>query len=247
MSVSTLPASWQPIEESLADFRLEFVGFEHQMDDLLEDLERLRTELGRKANEVERQRAQVVHRERQLDEQRLENEQITQQLQQQETQLALAIRELQELKRNLASAPAPESGPQEVELLARQKRSEEERWREAERERVELEAELEMVRVRATELNEQLAEQRREAAEQRQQLTEELRQLRKLFESQSARLSAPVVTAEPTTPKPPVEAAERQTPEVPFASDPVVSSVMAQFAKLQQDVAGRRKKNKQQP
>ena len=104
-----------------------------------------------------------------------------------------------------------------------------------ERERVELESELELVRTRATELQEVVNQQRRELVEQRADITTELRLLRELveqrpqhaeFESEDEALVAAASHSEPLGSSP----------------DPVVSSVMAQFARLQKDVAQRRKK-----
>jgi chromosome segregation ATPase len=113
------------------------------------------------------------------------------------------------------------------------------RLAEAKREQVELESELELVRTRATELQEVVNQQRRELVEQRADVTTELRLLRELVEQrphhageeyepeeESALVGASSRSAEPTGPAP----------------DPVVSSVMAQFARLQKDVAQRRKK-----
>jgi DNA repair exonuclease SbcCD ATPase subunit len=108
---------------------------------------------------------------------------------------------------------------------------------ELERERVELEAELELVRTRATELQEVVNQQRRELIEQRADVTTELRLLRELVEARPARQIEEYQPDE----EPALVAAGRAEPAGP-APDPVVSSVMAQFARLQKDVAQRRKK-----
>jgi chromosome segregation ATPase len=117
-------------------------------------------------------------------------------------------------------------------------------------ERAELEAELELVRTRAMELQETVAQQKRELSGQRDELQAELKLLRQLIEQQSD-LMASAERPEPTNvtltrtgppvslPRPsarPVE--EDRTPP----ADPVVSSVMAQFARLQKDVSQRRQK-----
>ncbi len=109
-----------------------------------------------------------------------------------------------------------------------------------ERERPELEAELELVRTRAAELQETVNTQRRELTEQRGELASELRLLRELVEqnadrfARSAEDSGDLVCAS-TDGRGPADADEA-------TADPVISSVMAQFARLQKDVAQRRKK-----
>ena len=106
-----------------------------------------------------------------------------------------------------------------------------------ERERLELESELELVRTRATELQEVVNQQRRELVEQRADVTTELRLLRELVEQRPSR-SVPEYEPEE---EPALVGAGARGDSGPTA-DPVVSSVMAQFARLQKDVAQRRKK-----
>jgi len=105
-----------------------------------------------------------------------------------------------------------------------------------ERERVELESELELVRTRATELQEVVNQQRRELVEQRADVTTELRLLRELVEQRQALAPDEFPSDEAL-----VASAAHSEP-AGAAPDPVVSSVMAQFARLQKDVAQRRKK-----
>ena len=100
-----------------------------------------------------------------------------------------------------------------------------------EREREALEAELELVRNRAAELNETVAEQQRAITDQKTELSTELQQLRLLVEKQADLFATRVEERERAAP-----AAEPETKEQPPAADPVVNSVMAQFAKLQRDV-----------
>jgi chromosome segregation ATPase len=109
---------------------------------------------------------------------------------------------------------------------------------EIERERVELESELELVRTRATELQEVVNQQRRELVEQRADITTELRLLRELVEQKREHAG---MEFEPDEDAALVGAASRGDAGS-SAPDPVVSSVMAQFARLQKDVASRRKK-----
>jgi chromosome segregation ATPase len=112
-----------------------------------------------------------------------------------------------------------------------------------ERQRAELESELELVRTRSAELQETVNQQRRALADQRDELTAELRLLRELVE-QRAELHAAQPANEPVVPtiaiRPPTPAAAAAESQAP--ADPVVNSVMAQFARLQKDVAQRRQK-----
>jgi DNA repair exonuclease SbcCD ATPase subunit len=106
-----------------------------------------------------------------------------------------------------------------------------------ERERVELESELELVRTRATELQEVVNQQRRELVEQRADITTELRLLRELVEQHKH-----IRIEEPAEEEPALVGAAGRGDSLASPPDPVVSSVMAQFARLQKDVAQRRKK-----
>jgi SMC interacting uncharacterized protein involved in chromosome segregation len=105
-----------------------------------------------------------------------------------------------------------------------------------EREREALEVELELVRSRAAELNETVVEQQREIAEQKSELSTELQQLRRLVEKQADLIADRATPSEGEAARP-----AEPAPEVTQPNDPVVNSVMAQFAKLQKDVAQRRR------
>ena len=108
----------------------------------------------------------------------------------------------------------------------------------SEKERTALEVELETVRVRAADLAESLAEQKKQMAEERAQWTNELRQMRRLLEKQadSAGHVSEVNHAVPAEPR-----AREHPPS--RSSDPVLGSVMAQFESLQKDIAKRRAKS----
>lgn len=104
-------------------------------------------------------------------------------------------------------------------------------------ERVELESELELVRGRAAELQDLVDAQRRELAEVRSEMSNELRQLRRLIEQQAEVLAR---SGGPASPATPLEA-ELDASDA-AGDDPVMNSVAAQFARLQKDMAQRRKK-----
>jgi SMC interacting uncharacterized protein involved in chromosome segregation len=106
---------------------------------------------------------------------------------------------------------------------------------ELQREREALESELELVRNRAAELNETVVEQQRAINEQKTELSTELQQLRRLVEKQADLFADRVEDRKRPA------AQGREEPSEATAADPVVTSVMAQFAKLQRDVAQRRR------
>jgi chromosome segregation ATPase len=117
-------------------------------------------------------------------------------------------------------------------------------------EKLELESELELVRARSTELQETVSRQKRELEAQRLEVSDELKELRTLISAQAELFAQhePASPGEPAVAQ--ATAAEKQSPpaaashEEPSSKplDPVVNSVMAQFAKLQRDIAQRRKK-----
>lgn len=147
----------------------------------------------------------------------------------------------------------------QLEELRREQRTLEKSHDEVLRERDRLESELELVRTRACELQEVVAEQQDQLAQQHDDVSDELRQLKAVIENQLSSLnrkSQPFERVQPqqpayspsqtmTQPPPPVAAnATTSSPEAAEAppADPVMNSVMAQFARLQKDVAQRRKK-----
>jgi methyl-accepting chemotaxis protein len=109
-------------------------------------------------------------------------------------------------------------------------------------ERAALTAELEQVRARYADLHEELLTRQTEHREQNAQLVDEVQLLRQFVERQAEILEAlphagglgESIASEAHD----VQPASTSAP----AADPVVSSVMAQFAQLQRDVAKRRKR-----
>ena len=123
------------------------------------------------------------------------------------------------------------------------------------KERQELELELELVRARSAELQETVGRQKRELAAQRLEVNEELKELRTLIAGQAELFTQNESEGgeegdshqdSPAREKhvaPPVSGAASVNEEPSGKPvDPVVNSVMAQFAKLQRDLAQRRKK-----
>jgi len=108
---------------------------------------------------------------------------------------------------------------------------------ELKQERALLEQELERVRGRASELKEEVRELKHEASQYRSETTEELKHLRRLVERQAEMLVEGMEAASRERQAPPAVA-----PTPVAAADPVVNSVMEQFAKIQQNAANKRKK-----
>lgn len=138
----------------------------------------------------------------------------------------------------------------QLEQLRQEQRTLEKSHAEVLRERDRLESELELVRTRACELQEVVSEQQDQLAQQHDDVSDELRQLKSVIESQLSSLnrkSQPLerlqtaVTQPPPTVTNPASTSPPELAEAPPA-DPVMNSVMAQFARLQKDVAQRRKK-----
>ena len=115
----------------------------------------------------------------------------------------------------------------------------ERRCEESESERRNLEIELESLRQRAAELTEALCEQKRVASEERAEWSGEIRQLRKSLERQSELIADRAPQPAPVR----VERAEKPSHKNGTAKsgdDPVVDSVIAQFATLQKERSRRR-------
>jgi DNA repair exonuclease SbcCD ATPase subunit len=270
MATVAAPANWQPIGEIVAGFRNECSEFEHLVQSLFDQLDQLRSELDRKAQEIERERQRVMeqrketsriahqfeHQEAKLSEALNEIEELKnlvsrtgQDSSQRDAlvrDLATARKELADARAELARGGGGGSGGEDGERVAA-----------LERERAALEAELELVRGRASELYESLAQERKSATEHRSETTTELKQLRRIVEKQAELLSErpapahappserrlPARESHPTCEIGSDDVDDETLESVP-SSDPVISSVMAQFAKLQKEVAERRKHRK---
>jgi hypothetical protein len=164
--------------------------------------------------ELEKRRAELAQKVAEVELERAANWRLKEQFEK-----SLTLR--------LAATPVNEAGeprhPSELEL-----------------ERAALVVELEQVRARAAELHETLLEQQQEHAEHNARLAGEIQSLRQWIERNAElRDSSPREI--------PVELSENDLAASGVAAsasggDPVVSSVMAQFAQLQRDVAKRRKR-----
>jgi hypothetical protein len=168
--------------------------------------------------ELEKRRAELALKAAEVEQERAENRRLKEQFEK-----SLSLR--------LAASPVTESGeprrPSDLEL-----------------ERAALVVELEQVRARAAELHETLLEQQQEHAEQNTLLAGEIQSLRQWIERNTELRDTAPRDAAPR--EIPVELPENDAVSAGAApasgGDPVVSSVMAQFAQLQRDVAKRRKR-----
>jgi chromosome segregation ATPase len=214
--------------------------FEHQearLSETLTELEELKTLVRRAVEDnAERDALAEAHLERQVDA-------LQQQLAAAQTEstkhatmardLAAARKELADLRAEFNQRGATQAiAPEAAELIA-----------ELQHERSALESELELVRGRAAELHDALAQERRALSEHRAETANELKQMRRMIEKQAELLSDRTVTVAAAHEAMNVTAAHEATEAAPPA-DPVISSVMAQFAKLQKEVAERRKQRK---
>jgi chromosome segregation ATPase len=232
-SAIALPESWGAAGQAVSDFRAEFVGFEHDVAHLLDDLDVLRRQLYTRTRELEREKLRLSEREADFERQRDDANRLALQLEHQEADLAAAKQDLAEVRAQLE---------QHSHGAGRGEGSEDTRLAEVHAELEQALLELELVRGHAAELQDTVAEQKQELSEQRSTMGDELKQLRRLVEQQAEMLAQqPADSASAAlaavAPAPPAKDASA-------AADPVVSSVMAQFAKLQQDVAQRRKSRK---
>jgi DNA repair exonuclease SbcCD ATPase subunit len=263
----TQPAVFSPrsLAETSAAFREQYGKFDSLAGELYADIERLSDELLRKADEIVQARQQLEQRQRELDEQHQENSQLNELIEAHQSLLETAIVEIQSHRRqsseelaevrrqltatqaqlgdtrtqlhdaiaraaeNVSQSSATKSGPPPLLDEARA------RVAKLEHDRRDLEEENKLLRTRATALQETVNNQRRELTEQQAEISTELKHLRDLLAERGhepAHVDHEAVTL--------VTAGQHS--EAPAEPDPVVSSVMAQFARLQKDVAQRRKK-----
>ncbi|MFV2067670.1 MAG: hypothetical protein ACC645_11895 [Pirellulales bacterium] len=110
-------------------------------------------------------------------------------------------------------------------------------------ERDELENELDTVRARAAELNDALAQIKRESVEERAEWSAELKQMRHVLERQ-----AELLTSAPRQPAAArISASRSHENGSKKAHDPVLGSVMAQFEKIRQERAELRSRRQKEP
>lgn len=221
--------------------------FEHQeakLSETLAEIEELKLLVRRAAEDTSQRDALVeTQLEKQLETLQRERQALQRQLADVQTELskhATLARELALARKEISDLRAAGSG-------AVTSAEDSERLSELEQERAALEAELELVRGRAAELYDSLAHERRALTEHRAETTNELKQLRRIVEKQAELLTERMAIAQTqaqATREVLVEEIDEEALDAGATSDPVISSVMAQFAKLQKEVAERRKQRK---
>lgn len=205
-------------------------------------------ELQRMLEETAQQRTALCTAQQNVEAQATRLTELTDKLLQSQRELVEAQAEIQrqrealEASRAAASAEAATESSDSKELREQLQRLEQERAALAQ-ERTLLEAELDAVRSRSAELAESLGQHQRQMAEDRARWADELKSLRRLVErlaEQTPERETVSVAAATTLSAPPANA-RREASEA--GADPVLDSVMAQFAMLQKDLSKRRKAN----
>ncbi len=274
------PELWQPLHDTVDEFRSGCTQLEQHFEDLFQDVDQLREQLSRRLAELDRERetqdqlrAELTQHAQQLEQREAELEHEASQLDSArgefEQQCNTRVRDLEEqedslkeqrakLTRELVNQTTPVERTDQDEALAAARREIDQLRLELEEarglqpsddagssaelaqiaeERDALEVELERVRSRAAELDRTIAEQQVQIDSQQDAMSDELTQLRRLVEKQADLFDQDAVASADAA-EPELVGAQRDTP----AADPVVDSVMAQFAKLQRDVASRRQR-----
>jgi chromosome segregation ATPase len=214
---------------------------EAHLEATVAELEETRQQLAaRQQSEADEGSAQQAELQGRIDQLLQEKSELQQRLDRSEDnlqRLADAEAELSDTRRQLQEARHQLDQQSLAVDVAQADRVPPEVVNELREERDALEAELELVRSQAAELNETISEQQRQLDTQKTEITGEVSQLRRLFEQQAQLMTERTIARETVAVGAPAPRATETA-----AEDPVVTSVMAQFAKLQRDVAQRRRR-----
>jgi chromosome segregation ATPase len=264
--------AWLPLQEAAAGFRAECASLEQLVSELYAEVDRLSEGLAAKAEALEEgrrrldaERNETARLSHQLDQQETQfsaaleeiralreefakrpevpkddKDQPIELLRQQITELQVERATLLERLRTAAEAPSDSAvadlpSDHAVEIISLQQH------------RQELEQALEVARARCSELQATVDGQKQELSQHRSQVSEELKELRTLIEEQTMLLVPPEEPSQASDRQEEHHAARPHQSSAPaedskHAPDPLVNSVMAQFAKLQRDISQRRKK-----
>ena len=199
-AITTFPSILsKSIEGVRAELQDHYGDFGEFVEELLNQLEVLRSNVDEKSRLLDEERAQVEKTREQL---RMDGEGLLE---------------------------SQSTGADKSDLIA-----------DLEQQRDVLEEELESLRRRASEADESLAQQKREMAEERAEWSGELREMRQLLERQTRQLTESRQYSDTTTASSMSTTSFSRNNHSSQTTDPVVGSVMAQFAKLQKDANGRR-------
>ena len=199
-AITTFPSILsKSIEGVRAELQDHYCDFGEFVEELLNQLEVLRSNVDEKSRLLDEERAQVEKTREQL---RMDGEGLLE---------------------------SQSTGADKSDLIA-----------DLEQQRDVLEEELESLRRRASEADESLAQQKREMAEERAEWSGELREMRQLLERHTRQLTESRQYSDTTTASSMSTTSFSRNNHSSQTTDPVVGSVMAQFAKLQKDANGRR-------
>lgn len=219
------------LREHVTAMEADLIAANSQLEAIRQELVTVQTQASADAEERDTLRTELARLEQQRDELASEpaSGAIPVRSHEQNAELVEAHREIENLRQLLEDAchanldeEAATANDQELAQLIE--------------ERDALEAELERVRSHAAELDQTVVEQQHQIDSQQTTASDELSQLRRLVERQSDLIDRGTVQADAVKNPPTTTSRE------PVGDDPVVNSVMAQFAKLQRDVASRRRK-----
>lgn len=230
----------------LAEARTQLVEAQGQCADTRRELTDTHGLLAEARSQLDEFRTQTADTRAQLaDSQRQANEALGQLVASQDQvvetrqRLAAAQRQVAELESQLTALRQQLEESQQAEAAAPHEPLASSALATMTQEREALEAELELVRSQAAELHETVRQQQHEMVTQKTELGGELQQLRRLVEKQADLIADRAVEPGRETVTQTVAAAPGN---LALPNDPVVNSVMAQFAKLQKDVAQRRRR-----
>lgn len=230
----------------LADSRGQFVVAQGELADArkqLTDTQDLhvaaRSQLAEFEAQVAETQKQLAEAQRQADEARNQLADSQSDCVDTRKRLAAAQRQMAELESQLTELRSQLENSQRVAVPTSPEPVDSSTLATMTQEREALEAELELVRSQAAELHETVRQQQHEMVTQKSELGGELQQLRRLVEKQADLIADRAVSTGRET----VTQTVAATPgNMSLPNDPVVNSVMAQFAKLQKDVAQRRRR-----
>lgn len=238
---------WEGVQGALDEIHACTAEFDRFFSGVVLELDGLSEELEIRGRQVSALRDERPRYDSTASEQR--QTELTEALRQIQDQVAQLAETATDLAAVQAVAGPPVADQDEIRARAAQAESEfcqlAEQHAALERERDALEAELDLVRTRAAELDVALAEQKRSELAQRAGWTEDLSYLRRAFEQLTGRVaelgrsaagSVPVAAPAETPPAASPPAVKKPAQ----GDDPVLGSVVAQFARLQRDKLRRR-------
>ncbi len=207
---------FRPVLDSAAEYRREWGTIEASIEELIDDVELLQLKLEEKSLALTESQQQLADEREQLNLERTENRRLLQLLEQQDARLSETLTELRRLS-------CEQHQLQEALVMA-----------------------AESSLVVSEDVRESQSHALSTSSAAAAELASELKEVRKLLEEQAARHNdvPAVIVPSPNASQsmPAANAPAAAAAEESANNNPVVNSVMAQFAKLQKDVAQRKKR-----